>query len=85
MRGKPNIIGNALMWAAKPRNCPYIWHTVTGTLSCRNGVAMDSVTYAGSAFPSHRLWSNNALVQDLPQGPFKNLWVCWPANPDYVQ
>jgi hypothetical protein len=86
MRGKPNIVGNAAMWAAKPRTCTYIWHSVQGSLSCSNGALVDRLTYNGSQFPSHRVWKNRmTLVADMPQGPFKNLWVCAPSDPDYVQ
>jgi hypothetical protein len=91
MRGKPNIVGNALMWGARPRTCPYIWHTVQGTLACRNGDLVDEFSFAGSAFPSHRFWKNSgssggmSLVKEIPQGPFKNLWICNPSSPEYVQ
>ena len=85
MRGKPNVVANAFMWAAKPRTCPYIWHTVEAVFACQNGVATGTFSLVGSAFPSHRLWNNNTLLKDISQGPFKNLWICKPDDPEYVQ
>jgi hypothetical protein len=85
MRGKPNIVANAIAWAAKRRTCPYIWHSVEAVFACQDGAATAAFSLVGSAFPSHRLWTNNTLVKDISQGPFKNLWVCIPDNPEYVQ
>jgi hypothetical protein len=85
MRGQPNEAGNVLMRQVRSRTCTFIWHEVEGTLACRNGKVETNVSLKGSGFPSHRLWVDNALVKDLPQGPFKRLWKCDSLNPVMVE
>jgi hypothetical protein len=85
LRGQPNAAGVAAMNAVKPRTCSFIWHAVSGTLSCQSGKLVVAAAIGGSKFPSHRLWVQGKAVQTVPQGKFKNLWNCDPANPALVQ
>jgi len=85
MRGQPNAAGILLMKGVKPRTCTYINHSISGSLSCKQGAPVVTASLKGSGFPSHRLWVNGALVKDLPQGPFDNLWKCDPAEPTFVK
>lgn len=85
MRGQPNVAGNAMMNAAKPRACTYIWHQVQGTLSCKAGTLVPQIAMTGSSFPSRRLWIDGKLIADVTQGPFSNLWRCNSVEPNYIQ
>lgn len=85
MRGQPNVLGNATMNAVKPRTCTFIWHRIEGKLSCKNGKPQLAATLQASGFPSHRLWVDGDLVKAFPQGPFKSLWSCSPADPTLVK
>jgi hypothetical protein len=85
LRGRPNAAGVAVMNAVKTRTCSYIWHEVSGTLSCQQGQPKVSADIAGSGFPTHRLWINGAKVAEVSQGPFKNLWKCDPTDPTSVR
>lgn len=85
MRGQPNAAGNLLMKAVKPRTCTYIWHEVSGTLSCNGNMLVKKVQIRGSAFPSAKLWVDGQLAGEIKQGPFKDLWICDPGNSIYVK
>jgi len=85
LRGRPNAVGNAAMEAVKHRTCTYIWHEITGALTCQQGQPHVDANIKGSAFPSHRFWARGIRVAELPQGPFKNLWVCDAVDPSLVK
>jgi hypothetical protein len=85
LRGRPNVAGNAAMEAVKHRTCTYIWHEVAGTLACQQGQPQVAASLRGSQFPSHRLWVRGTKVAEVPQGPFKDLWICDPADPASVK
>jgi hypothetical protein len=85
MRGQPNAAGILAMQKTKARTCTYIWHDVDGALTCQGGKPVAIAKLKGSAFPTHRVWINDKLSNELPQGPFDNLWKCDPADPVYVR
>jgi hypothetical protein len=86
VRGHPIGPVNLTMALAKARTCTYIWHEVTGSLTCSNGSPhVNVVGFTGSMFPSHRLWINGEKVLDIPQKQFKNLWDCDLADPTSVR
>src|SRR5262249_13187051 len=85
LRGQPNAAGVAVMEAVKHRTCSYIWHEVSGTLTCQQGQPRIVARIGGSAFPSHRLWVRGTKVAEVPQGPFRNLWRCDQSDPSMVK
>jgi hypothetical protein len=85
VRGQPIAQVNSALALAKPRTCTFIWHEVSGALTCKDGVAKVTLKLRGSAFPSHRAWVNARLVDNLNQGPFKKLWECDPSDPTSVR
>lgn len=85
LRGRPNEAGVKAMNFVKPRTCSFIWHEVSGTLTCKQGSPIITADLKGSEFPSHRLWVNGKQVAQLQQGPFKNLWRCDPMDPTSVK
>jgi hypothetical protein len=85
VRGQPNVAAVAAMDLAKRRTCRYIWHRVSGSLSCRTGKPALEANIAGSAFPSHALWRDGKKVKNVPQGPFRDLWKCDSKEPLYVE
>ena len=85
LRGRPNVAGVAVMDAVKHRTCSYIWHEVSGSLTCQQGQPKITARISGSGFPSHRLWVQGSKVGEVPQGPFKDLWRCDPNDPTSVK
>lgn len=76
MSGEPNVAGNCLMAAAKPRVCTWIWHSVVATFSCSADAPTVDVQLKGSDFPSHRAWINGNCSKELKQQSFDSLWQC---------
>jgi len=85
VRGQPIAAVNAALASARPRTCTFIWHEVSGSLTCSNGTPTIRASLAGSGFPSHRVWVNDRKAADLPQGAFKKLWDCDPVDPTSVR
>jgi hypothetical protein len=56
------------------RNAKYIWHLVNVTASVANGSLAVIPQLRGSKFPSHRIWVNTALSNNISQSQLVNLW-----------
>ena len=85
VHGRPHDSSIVLFTAVRPRACTFIWHDVSGVLTCSNGQPVAKVTLKASAFPSHKVWVDGKQQVDVKQGPFESLWKCDPANPKLVQ
>ncbi|MHB8268866.1 hypothetical protein [Bradyrhizobium sp.] len=85
VRGQPLPPVNTALAAARARTCTFIWHEVSGSLSCVGGNPVVKATVKGSGFPSHRAWVDGNKTSDLPQGAFKKLWDCDPIDPTSVR
>jgi hypothetical protein len=86
-RGRPHLAAEPAFQAVCPRSSVYIWHRISGRISCAGDEVRVDTRLTGSAFPSHRVFVNGVLrAPTIPQGPFSNLWV--PAsvsNPTLVR
>lgn len=85
VRGRPHNSSIVAFTAVRPRSCSYIWHDVSGVVTCTGGAPAVKVTLTASAFPTHKVWVNGKLQAEQPQGPFENLWKCDPADSTEVQ
>jgi hypothetical protein len=67
--------------AVAARTSINIWHRVSVKFSpdCNDEIHATNVTLIGSNFPSHRLWEDGTLIQEVVQGPFSSLWRSEPA------
>ncbi|MFN0138001.1 MAG: RHS repeat-associated core domain-containing protein [Phycisphaerae bacterium] len=59
----------------------WIWHQVDASLCCDGSEGTVSAQLSGSVFPSHRLWINGRLTQELLQGSITDLLSGDPLNP----
>ena len=87
LEGAPNPAAELVVWGlgrgiVRPNR---IWHKVEGTICCSNGQASVSASLRGSRFPSHRLWIDGDLTEELDQGPMSNLWESDPNDSDRVR
>lgn len=85
--GRPNsLVEPGMQWVAY-RTSVNIWHGPTVILSCNNnGQGTHKVkSFAGSRFPSRRLWINGTLESNKRQGAFSDLWHHQPGNPTFVR
>jgi hypothetical protein len=73
--GHPNpLVEPAMQWVAT-RTSVNIWHQPYVQLECRGQQGFHTLlSYAGSKFPSRRLWINGALLENVRQGAFADLW-----------
>lgn len=85
LRGRPNVAGVEVMNRVKTRTCSYIWHEVSGAITCELGKPKVVSSILGSGFPSHKLWVDGKQVAAIQQGPFKKLWQCDSADPTAVK
>jgi hypothetical protein len=85
IKGRPNNSSITAFTYVRPRNCTYIWHDVSGIISCSAGQPAAKVTLKASQFPSHKAWVADKVVIDMPQGPFENLWKCDPTDQTLVR
>lgn len=85
IKGKPNDAALPAFRVVRPRNCDSIWHRVWGTVTCKAGKASLDASISGSAFPSHRVWTDTRSRSTVEQGPFSNLWECDATSPDLVR
>jgi hypothetical protein len=76
VKGRPHALTTPIFENIQPRQCYWIWHSVSGTASCSEGKFTVSANIRGSKFPSHRLWQDGKTVSELKQGPFESLWSC---------
>ena len=83
--GRPNDASIPAFTYVRPRSCTYIWHDVSGTLSCAGGQPKAKIALKASQFPSHKVWVASKVEVDMPQGPFENLWKCDPADSTLVR
>ncbi|MFD1576966.1 peptidoglycan-binding protein, partial [Ramlibacter ginsenosidimutans] len=68
------------------RDSVYIWHQIDGIVDCSSGTpAVTGLTLTGSRFPSHRLWLDGVLAQDIRQGPLSGLWDGTSGDPTRVR
>jgi peptidoglycan hydrolase-like protein with peptidoglycan-binding domain len=68
------------------RSSVYIWHQIDGVVDCSSGTAtVTGLTLTGSRFPSHRLWLDGVLAQDIRQGPLSGLWDGAAGDPTRVR
>jgi hypothetical protein len=80
VRGRPHNSSIAAFTSVRPRSCTYIWHDVSGVVSCSSGAPAVKVTLKASAFPTRKIWVNGKQLFEKAQGPFENLWMCDPAD-----
>jgi hypothetical protein len=85
IKGRPNALTLPAFEAIRPRSCTWIWHEVSGDITCRAGKPAVELKLMASKFPSHRAWMDGMKSKDVPQGPFENLWKCKDANSGLVQ
>jgi RHS repeat-associated protein len=91
VRGQPHPMAEwgfgfvALLRNRWRRRSRVIWHVIWGEFSCKNKVGYIWADIGGSKFPSHRLWVMGAVEKTLNQGPFANLFVSHPQQPDLIQ
>jgi hypothetical protein len=85
IKGRPNAVTLPAFEAIRPRACTWIWHAVSGDITCRDGKPMVQLNLNASKFPSHRVWIDGVKSKDVPQGPFENLWNCKDANSGLVE
>lgn len=72
---RPNLAAEPAMQLVHPRLAVHIWHKVSGRITCVNGTPRIEITeFAGSKFPSHRLFVDGAIQSTIPQGDFVELW-----------
>ena len=85
MKGRPNRATLATFYVHNWRSCAWIWHRITGVVSCETDPATTRANLEGSRFPSHRLWLNGRLEDTNVQGPFESLWSCDPKDASRVR
>lgn len=85
MRGQPPEEVEPAFEVITPRQCRSIWHRVEGSIRCEAGRAKVAITARGSAFPSHRVWVNGAVMGTLDQGPMESLWLCSENDPTLIR
>lgn len=81
VKGRPHPDTDVAFNEVCPRNSVFIWHTVSGVITCNGDGVSVSVSITGSKFPSHRVFVNGAISSTVTQGPFSNLWVSDPSDP----
>lgn len=79
--GRPNLLAEPGMQWVAIRSSRNIWHYPSVRIECDENdtpaVTKASLTggiTGGSRFPSHRLWVNGAIVDNLDQGNLSDLW-----------
>ena len=86
--GKPNpLVEPGMQWVAK-RTSLYIWHDIKATVCCEKKTDKGSSvidSFRTSRFPSHKLWKDNTLQLQAPQGQYADLWVPSPNNASFVK
>jgi hypothetical protein len=85
IKGRPNAITLPLFEAIRPRSCTWIWHEVSGDITCKAGKPNVELKLLASKFPSHRVWIDGVKLNDVSQGPFENLWMCKDATSGLLQ
>ena len=85
IKGRPNAITLASFYVHDYRSCSWIWHGVSGNITCSQGAPIIESNLVGSGFPSHRLWINDKQIADLKQGYFEKLWSCDENDPSKVK
>ena len=76
IKGRPHALTTPVFENVQPRQCYWIWHEVSGTVSCPANKLTVNAIVKGSKFPSHRLWQDGKVISEIAQGPFDNLWNC---------
>jgi RHS repeat-associated protein len=85
VHGRPNRAVEPSFTLVKKRKCWYIWHIISGTISCQKEEPIVSISIASSNFPSSRDWLNGHIKGGTTQGPFSDLWACSSSVPNEIQ
>lgn len=82
--GRPHWLSEPLFEEICHRDCVYIWHKVTGSITLDSGKIILSVGISGSRFPSHALFIDHVQTKLVRQGALGNLWISDTADPARV-
>lgn len=83
--GRPNLLVEPGMQWVATRTSVNIWHKPAVKICCRGGSGTYSIErFDVSRFPSHRLWVNGVLDDDIVQGAYGDLWTPLPGTPSFV-
>lgn len=74
VKGQPHPAAEPGFQLVCPRTSRFIWHTVTGRITCGPSGPTVTVQLSGSQFPSHRIWVNGSVAASKVQGNFSQLW-----------
>lgn len=85
VKGRPHPLAEAGFALVCPRDSVFIWHSVSGLITCNGDGVSVSVSITGSKFPSHRVFVNGAINSTVTQGSLSNLWVSDPSDITLVQ
>jgi RHS repeat-associated protein len=73
--GRPNLLVEpGMQWVAL-RTSVNIWHEGKVKITCSGGKPIFTLlSFRGSRYPSRRLWEDGALIRNVRQGSFSDLW-----------
>jgi RHS repeat-associated protein len=73
--GHPHfLVEPGMQWVAL-RKSVNIWHEGKVKITCSGGNPIFTVlSFRGSRYPSRRLWEDGALIRNVRQGAFSDLW-----------
>lgn len=74
--GRPNHLAEVGMQSFGLRTSKNIWHRGNVIISCKGNKGYHNLDrFSGSRFPSHKIWINSNLEDEIDQGFLSDLWV----------
>jgi hypothetical protein len=73
-RGRPHPAAEPPFQLICPRTSVFIWHRISGSVTCTPTGTDVAVNLTGSQFPTHRAYVNGTPVRTVAQGGFGRLW-----------